>query len=201
METLFVEILTFILLPLVLSSNFAMFETRLLGYVDSLQLPVIAIGVRLVGHVITIEPMNLTHYFNNWLHRFTVLYFQWFLHTGMNSIIVYVGSELLKGYFPFSWQGQYDCHLKLLVANIISVSIWLVISLFLLYWLLCEDLAYYSNIADAKRIRSSLVQWSVQTFIIMANRVGKWLIMKELSYLFYYCSKFIDGCIQSHTTK
>jgi len=61
METLFVEILTFILLPLVLSSNFALFETRLLGYVDSLQLPVIAIGVRLVGHVITIEPMNLTH--------------------------------------------------------------------------------------------------------------------------------------------
>jgi len=46
----------------------------------------------------------------------------------MNSIIVYVGSELLKGYFPFSWQGQYDSHLKLLVANIISVSIWLVIS-------------------------------------------------------------------------
>jgi len=52
----------------------------------------------------------------------------------MNSIIVYVGSELLQGYFPFSWKEQSDSHLNMLAANLIGVSIWLLIS-FYWYWI------------------------------------------------------------------
>ena len=53
---------------------------------------------------------------------------------GMNSIIVYVGSELLQNYFPFSWKGQSDSHLNLLAANLVAVSIWLIISYYW-YWI------------------------------------------------------------------
>ena len=53
---------------------------------------------------------------------------------GMNSIIVYMGSELLQNYFPFSWEGQNDSHLNLLAANLVAVSIWLVTSYYW-YWI------------------------------------------------------------------
>ena len=53
---------------------------------------------------------------------------------GMNSIIVYVGSELLQNYFPFSWKEQNDSHLNLLAANLVAVSIWLIISYYW-YWI------------------------------------------------------------------
>ena len=53
---------------------------------------------------------------------------------GMNSIIVYVGSELLHNYFPFSWKEQSDSHLNLLAANLVAVSIWLIISYYW-YWI------------------------------------------------------------------
>ena len=55
-------------------------------------------------------------------------------YAGMNSIIVYVGSELLQSYFPFSWEGQNDSHLNLLAANLVAVSIWLIISYYW-YWI------------------------------------------------------------------
>lgn len=51
--------------------------------------------------------------------------------TGMNSILVYVGSEVLQNYFPFSWEQQEDSHLELLFANIIGVSLWIGIAY---YW-------------------------------------------------------------------
>ena len=51
---------------------------------------------------------------------------------GMNSM--HVGSELLQGYFPFSWKEQSDSHLNMLAANLIGVSIWLLIS-FYWYWI------------------------------------------------------------------
>ena len=52
-------------------------------------------------------------------------------HTGMNSILVYVGSEILQGYFPFSWKQQSDSHTKLLFANLAAVTLWIVIAY---YW-------------------------------------------------------------------
>ena len=62
------------------------------------------------------------------------LYNQSLSYAGMNSIIVYMGSELLQNYFPFSWEGQNDSHLNLLAANLVAVSIWLVISYYW-YWI------------------------------------------------------------------
>lgn len=53
------------------------------------------------------------------------------LLVGMNSILVYVGSELLYGYFPFGWKGMRDSHLEYLASNLISVSLWLLIAF---YW-------------------------------------------------------------------
>lgn len=52
-------------------------------------------------------------------------------HTGMNSILVYAGSEILQGYFPFSWQQQSDSHLNLLFGNLVGVSLWIIIAY---YW-------------------------------------------------------------------
>lgn len=49
----------------------------------------------------------------------------------MNSIIVYVGHELLGDYFPFAVYHQDHTHLTYLTANLMSVSLWLLISY---YW-------------------------------------------------------------------
>ena len=49
----------------------------------------------------------------------------------MNSILVYVGSELLEGIFPFGWSGMNGSHLEYLSSNIFSVAIW---SLIAYYW-------------------------------------------------------------------
>jgi heparan-alpha-glucosaminide N-acetyltransferase len=54
-----------------------------------------------------------------------------FKYPGMNSILVYVGSEILQGYFPFSWQQQSNSHLDLLFANLIAVGLWILIAY---YW-------------------------------------------------------------------
>ena len=53
------------------------------------------------------------------------------LHVGMNSILIYVGSELLEGMFPFGWNSMKDSHMQYLISNIISVMIW---SLIAYYW-------------------------------------------------------------------
>ena len=53
---------------------------------------------------------------------------------GMNSILVYVGSELLEHYFPFSWEGRENSHLELLSSNLVGVSLWLLISYYW-YWI------------------------------------------------------------------
>lgn len=50
---------------------------------------------------------------------------------GMNSILVYVGSELLAGMFPFGWSGMETSHLEFLVSNVISVLLWALIAY---YW-------------------------------------------------------------------
>ena len=53
---------------------------------------------------------------------------------GMNSILVYVGSEILEQYFPFSWEVSGDRqHADLLAMNLVGTSVWLIIS----YYLYC----------------------------------------------------------------
>jgi heparan-alpha-glucosaminide N-acetyltransferase len=54
-----------------------------------------------------------------------------FKYPGMNSILVYVGSEVLQNYFPFSWRQQSNSHLNLLFANLVAVSLWMAIAY---YW-------------------------------------------------------------------
>lgn len=49
----------------------------------------------------------------------------------MNSILVYMCSEVFQGFFPFSWTQQNDSHLKLLSANLVAVSVWVLLSY---YW-------------------------------------------------------------------
>lgn len=49
----------------------------------------------------------------------------------MNSIMVYVGSELLEGIFPFGWSGMESSHLEFLISNVISVGLWTLIAY---YW-------------------------------------------------------------------
>ena len=54
-----------------------------------------------------------------------------FIMAGMNSILVYVGSELLEGTFPFGWKGMEDSHIEFLISNVISVSLWCLVAY---YW-------------------------------------------------------------------
>ena len=51
---------------------------------------------------------------------------------GMNSIFVYVGSEMVRG-FPFFWDGP-NTHIKLLSENLIAVSLWVAVSYYC-YWI------------------------------------------------------------------
>ena len=48
--------------------------------------------------------------------------------------MVYVGSEIVNNFFPFSWEHQNDSHLNLLFANLIGVSIWIAIAYYW-YWI------------------------------------------------------------------
>jgi len=50
---------------------------------------------------------------------------------GSNSIFIYVGSELLDGYFPFGWEYGDQNHYKLLLSNVIGVGIWIYTSYYL----------------------------------------------------------------------
>ena len=53
---------------------------------------------------------------------------------GMNSILVYVGSEILGNYFPFSWAvSGHIQHEEKLAMNMIGTAVWLMIS----YYLFC----------------------------------------------------------------
>lgn len=53
---------------------------------------------------------------------------------GMNSILVYVGSEILGSYFPFSWKvSGHKQHADLLAMNLVGTTVWLTIS----YYLYC----------------------------------------------------------------
>lgn len=49
-----------------------------------------------------------------------------FIFPGMNSIFVYVGSEMVRG-FPFFWDGPHT-HLVQLSENLIAVTLWILVS-------------------------------------------------------------------------
>ena len=54
-----------------------------------------------------------------------------FFAVGMNSIIVYVGHDLLGAFFPFAVYNQEKSHMTFLAANLVAVTLWLLISY---YW-------------------------------------------------------------------
>ncbi|XP_068707454.1 heparan-alpha-glucosaminide N-acetyltransferase-like [Montipora foliosa] len=57
-----------------------------------------------------------------------------FCYPEMNSILVYVGSEILGNYFPFSWTvSGHMQHADLLSMNLIGTTVWLITS----YYLYC----------------------------------------------------------------
>lgn len=47
---------------------------------------------------------------------------------GSNSIIIYTGSEIFAGYFPFGFSYGDKDHYKLLLSNCIGVSLWIIIA-------------------------------------------------------------------------
>lgn len=53
-----------------------------------------------------------------------------FVFPGMNSIVVYVGSEILNKYFPFSWKvvDGHVQHGELLAMNLVGTTVWIIIS-------------------------------------------------------------------------
>ncbi|XP_064782809.1 heparan-alpha-glucosaminide N-acetyltransferase isoform X2 [Oncorhynchus masou masou] len=56
-----------------------------------------------------------------------------FYYPGMNSILVYVGHEVLEQYFPFRWRmADSQSHAEHLTQNLLATSCWVLIS-FLLY--------------------------------------------------------------------
>ncbi len=50
---------------------------------------------------------------------------------GMNSIVLYVGHELFRGYFPFAWKPYSKGHAERLVMNLWATFLWLLIALIL----------------------------------------------------------------------
>merc|ERR1712154_51255 len=47
---------------------------------------------------------------------------------GSNSIVIYVGSEVFADYFPFGFEYGARTHAKLLLSNLIGVSVWIAIA-------------------------------------------------------------------------
>ena len=48
---------------------------------------------------------------------------------GMNSILVYVGHEVFRNYFPFQWRLQDNqSHKEHLVQNIVATALWVLIA-------------------------------------------------------------------------
>ena len=47
-----------------------------------------------------------------------------FKAVGMNSIVMYCGSEIFADYFPFTWATSRYSHWGVLVSNCVGVSVW-----------------------------------------------------------------------------
>lgn len=55
-----------------------------------------------------------------------------FIFPGMNSILMYMGHEIMSGMFPWSWKPFTESHAELLAMNIWGCSLWVIAS-FILY--------------------------------------------------------------------
>ncbi|XP_003794051.1 heparan-alpha-glucosaminide N-acetyltransferase isoform X1 [Otolemur garnettii] len=56
-----------------------------------------------------------------------------FFYPGMNSILVYVGHEVFKDYFPFQWKLEdSQSHKEHLIQNIVATAVWVLIA-YILY--------------------------------------------------------------------
>ncbi len=62
------------------------------------------------------------------LNEHTILLFPF---PGMNSIVLYMGHEILSDFFPFGVYNQDTNHLTFLTSNLVGVAIWMLISY---YW-------------------------------------------------------------------
>lgn len=54
-----------------------------------------------------------------------------FIFAGMNAILLYIGHELLKKYFPFRWVPFTNTHAEILAMNLSATTIWLIVAYFL----------------------------------------------------------------------
>ncbi|XP_062520516.1 heparan-alpha-glucosaminide N-acetyltransferase-like [Corticium candelabrum] len=53
-----------------------------------------------------------------------------FIYPGRNSILVYVGHEIVFGWFPFGWSSD-ETHANLMARNLTGTALWVVISYYL----------------------------------------------------------------------
>ena len=51
-----------------------------------------------------------------------------FVYPGTNSILMYLGHEMMSGMFPWSWKPYTDSHAELLAMNIWGCSLWILAS-------------------------------------------------------------------------
>ncbi|XP_063729761.1 heparan-alpha-glucosaminide N-acetyltransferase-like isoform X2 [Symsagittifera roscoffensis] len=63
-----------------------------------------------------------------------------FTYAGMNSLLLYVGHELLEGWFPFSWGVQYPTHEVFMIENITACAFWLAIAGY------CNHIQFYLKV-------------------------------------------------------
>jgi len=54
-----------------------------------------------------------------------------FIYVGMNSIVIYMGHEILGSFFPFSYDPIANSHAGLLFTNLIGASCWAIIAYYL----------------------------------------------------------------------
>ena len=54
-----------------------------------------------------------------------------FFYAGMNPLVLYVGHELLKGIFPFSWTLESQTHAAYLGMSLWGTGLWMVIAIFM----------------------------------------------------------------------
>ena len=63
------------------------------------------------------------------LHYICFTFWLLYLIPGMNSILVYVGHEVLEDYFPFRWRmANSQSHAEHLTQNLVATSCWVLIS-------------------------------------------------------------------------
>lgn len=52
-------------------------------------------------------------------------------YPGMNALVIYIGSEIFKGIFPFGWIPSSETHAAYLGMNLWGTALWVSIAIFL----------------------------------------------------------------------